>query len=82
MENTEPASAQVPGAELRARVGLLLPAELAALLGVEVRTLASWRGRKVGPDYVASEGGARIYYRLQDVEAWLEMQVVPTDRAA
>lgn len=82
METSAPHDATPAGAALRSKVGLLLPSELAALLEVEVRTLASWRSRKIGPDYVATEGGSRIFYRVTDVEAWLEMKVVPTDRAA
>lgn len=48
---------------------LMSPEELAALVGVKVRTLANWRYRGTGPQYIKPGGSVR--YRAGDVEAWL-----------
>lgn len=40
---------------------LLAPDEVARLLGVTTKTLANWRARSTGPDYVRVAG--RIFYR-------------------
>lgn len=65
---------------LRDKFDLLSPADLAALLSVDERTLATWRTQKRGPDFVRL--GRMVAYRRADVNAWVELNVVPTDRAA
>jgi len=47
----------------------LSPAQVAQQLGVEVATLAQWRWRKTGPDYVKVEQLVR--YSAEAVEAWV-----------
>lgn len=59
---------------------LLAPADLAALLAVDERTLAVWRCQKRGPDFVKL--GRSVFYRRTDVAAWIGRNVVATDRAA
>jgi predicted DNA-binding transcriptional regulator AlpA len=64
--------------EIRERIGLLLPAELAGMLEVTEDTLREWRRTKTGPDFV--KVGKSVLYREADVQQWLEMNVVPTVR--
>ncbi|MDO3167207.1 helix-turn-helix domain-containing protein [Mycobacteroides abscessus subsp. abscessus] len=45
------------------------PDELAAHLGVPVRTLAEWRYRGGGPRFV--KVGRHVRYRHEDVDAWM-----------
>lgn len=55
---------------------VLNPAEVADLLVVNVRLLAAWRSRGVGPPYVKL--GGRIRYAREDLDAWVVAQrVVP-----
>lgn len=56
---------------LREQLGLILPEELAETLGVSVATLTEWRKSrsKHGPPFVTR--GRRVYYRLEDVDAWI-----------
>ncbi len=63
---------------LRDKFGLLTPSDLAALIGVDTRTLAGWRAQGVGPD--VTKLGRGVFYRRIDVEAWIELNVMPTDR--
>jgi predicted DNA-binding transcriptional regulator AlpA len=65
--------------EIRERIGLLLPAELAGMLEVTEDTLREWRRTKTGPDFV--KVGKSVLYREVDVQQWLEMNVVPTTRS-
>lgn len=55
--------------ELRDRMDLMTPVELAAVLDTNVGTLKQWRYRGVGPPYVKSEH--RVFYRSCDVAAYL-----------
>lgn len=49
----------------------LLSAALAAeRLGVAKQTLAIWRVRGVGPQYV--KAGARVLYAPDDLDAWID----------
>ena len=64
---------------LRDQFGLLSPDDLAALIGVDVRTIAMWRARGAGPDFVRL--GRQVFYRRRDVEEWIELNVQPTDRS-
>lgn len=66
------------GEQLRDRFGLLTPNDLAALVGVDERTLAAWRARNCGPDFVKL--GRPVFYRQADVERWIELNTQPTDR--
>jgi len=50
--------------------GLLLPKDAATYLGLAQQTLAGWRYRKVGPEYLKVCG--RIRYRMEDLEAFVK----------
>lgn len=65
---------------LRSGMGLLSQEDLAVLLNVKVQTLRQWRRLRRGPDFVKAQKS--IYYRRSDVEKWLSMNVVPTNRTA
>ncbi|WP_407080795.1 helix-turn-helix transcriptional regulator [Corynebacterium glyciniphilum] len=39
------------------------------------KTLSNWRGRGKGPSYVRV-GQRGIFYRIEDLDAWLSSQVV------
>jgi hypothetical protein len=65
---------------LREKFDILAPEDLAAMIGVDTRTLAVWRAQKRGPDAVRV--GRAIFYRRQDVAAWLAINVLQMDRAA
>jgi hypothetical protein len=67
-------------AQLRTGFGLLSPAELAALVDKDERTLAVWRCQKRGPDFVKL--GRTVFYRKEDVMDWISLNTVATDRAA
>lgn len=62
---------QLPAAETLDPTNLLTDAQVAQMLGVSTKTLATWRstGRYALPFLRI---GARIRYRRQDVLAWLE----------
>lgn len=53
---------------------LLRPADMAARIGVPVGTLANWRCDGRGPRYL--KVGRHVRYRVEDLEAWLDRQVV------
>lgn len=53
---------------------LMTPAETAALLRVEVSTLAKWRSNRQGPPYVRLERAVR--YSRAAVVAWIERKAV------
>jgi predicted DNA-binding transcriptional regulator AlpA len=76
-----------PGAEgavessariLRRDFELLTPEDLAALIGVDTRTLAEWRAQKRGPD--VTKLGRAVFYRHEDVRRWIDLNVSPSDR--
>jgi integrase/predicted DNA-binding transcriptional regulator AlpA len=54
---------------LQASSQLLTPTEASVLLGVPEKTLAHWRTERTGP--LAIHVGARVRYRLSDVEEWI-----------
>jgi predicted DNA-binding transcriptional regulator AlpA len=56
-----------------------MPAELAEMLEVSEDTLREWRRNRTGPDFVKT--GKSVVYREADIQRWLEMNVVPTNRA-
>jgi predicted DNA-binding transcriptional regulator AlpA len=68
------------GERLRDAFGLLSPADLSALIGVDERTLAVWRVQRRGPDFVKL--GRAVFYRRADVNAWIQLNVSQTDRVA
>jgi hypothetical protein len=68
------------GVKLRAAFGILTPGDLSTLIGKDETTLANWRARNCGPDYVKL--GRAVFYRREDVEAWIALNVMPTDRSA
>jgi hypothetical protein len=64
---------------LKRTFDLLSPADLAALRGVDERTLAVERSQGCGPDYVKL--GRAVYYRGADIKAWIDMKVQMADRS-
>lgn len=66
--------------ELRYDFNLMTQEALAKLLDVQLATLAAWRRDSKGPDFVRL--GTSIYYRKQDVDAWINANVVVVNRAA
>ena len=46
----------------------------ATYLGVDYQTLANWRWKKKGPQFVQSKDGAKVYYRISDLNRWLRSQ--------
>lgn len=62
----EPAARREPNPSDR----LLGPDEVAAFLGVPLRTIYRWRSRHEGPR--GYRVGRHVRYRLDDVERWLE----------
>lgn len=49
---------------------LLSPAEVTKLYGIPMATLATWRSRGLGPDYIKAEGN--VYYRNSQIVKWLD----------
>lgn len=66
-------------AQLNGMLGLLTQHQLAELLNVQTTTLREWRRLGKGPDFVKIEKA--VYYRLEDVQKWIKLNVVPTNRA-
>jgi hypothetical protein len=61
------------------KVKHLTPADLAERLGMSEGHLANWRHQGKGPAYIRGDSAGRkalILYRLVDVEAWEERQLV------
>ena len=54
---------------LRQRLGLLEELEVASALGLQTRTLKSWRTERTGPAYV--KAGKSVFYLFEDVRDWL-----------
>ncbi len=52
--------------------GMMPEVEVALELRVSVRTVIRWRVSGVGPPYVRL--GKRVFYKRQDVAAWLARQ--------
>lgn len=61
-------------------LNLLPVSAVSELLKVSPQTLAIWRCQKKGPDYVKL--GRSVYYRPQDIEAWIERSAVRVSAAA
>jgi predicted DNA-binding transcriptional regulator AlpA len=56
---------------------LLLASEVASITSVNTKTLAAWRARGEGPEWVKL-GGHRIAYPRSAVAAWLDQQITKT----
>ncbi|MBA2948506.1 helix-turn-helix transcriptional regulator [Streptomyces himalayensis] len=54
------------------RAPLATPEEVAAYLGVPVKTLYQWRHRRIGPN--ALKVGRHLRYRWPEVDEWLAAQ--------
>lgn len=52
---------------------LLTPEQAAARLGVAKQSLAKWRVAGTGP--VFAKVGSRVFYRPQDLDAWVETRL-------
>jgi hypothetical protein len=65
-------------ARLKHEFDLLSPSDLAALRGVDERTLMVERSQGRGPDYVKL--GRTVYYRGSDIRKWIELNIRTTDR--
>lgn len=61
--------------DLRAAYGLLTDEELAAMLELRPETLAKWRIQKTGPSFTYL--GKGVFYRRDDVLAWIQSCVQP-----
>lgn len=83
MSNTEDPATRGETTELADRLkqsfDLLSPSDLAALRGVDERTLTVERSQGRGPDFVKL--GRAVYYRGSDIRAWIELNVQATDRS-
>jgi excisionase family DNA binding protein len=58
---------------------LVSPDQLAAELGIPVKTLAEWRSRHLGPVYLRV--GRHVRYRREAIDAWLDGQTRQTEHA-
>lgn len=56
-------------AQLRREMGLLSEDELAAMLGVEIKTIRNWRTERSGPPPIKA---GSILYRRRAVRQWLQ----------
>jgi predicted DNA-binding transcriptional regulator AlpA len=54
---------------LRQKLGIVTPYELALMLDVSHHTIDSWRKKGQGPSYCRL--GRNIYYRLDDIQEWI-----------
>jgi len=55
---------------------LLNQEQLASLLGLSERTLERWRSEHLGPPFVRLVGLGSVRYRKDDIDQWLEEQLV------
>jgi hypothetical protein len=53
----------------------LSPKEVSSLIGVRHETLQVWRAKGIGPTFYKIRN--LIYYKPEDVTAWIEAQCVP-----
>lgn len=58
---------------------LMTPAQLAQYLSLDAGTLQNWRVARQGPPWVklGKGRGARVAYRVKDVEKWIADMTVP-----
>ena len=57
---------------------LLSPAEVAAYLGVPIKSVYAWRSAGTGPRGIRV--GRHVRFRPADVEAWLDQQATESHR--
>ncbi len=68
----------MPSSSVNSMLSVMLTAsELATLIGKNVRTLANWRCARIGPRFVKI--GNSVWYRVSDVENWIDAQRVETE---
>jgi hypothetical protein len=48
--------------------------ETSSVIRAKTQTLANWRHLKKGPPYI--KAGGKVLYRLSDLKAWLESNLV------
>jgi predicted DNA-binding transcriptional regulator AlpA len=60
--------------EYDVELDLLVPSQLAQMLGKSTAALAQWRYLGTGPQFIKL--GRNVRYRRHDVEAWLDQQTV------
>lgn len=73
MPKTSPRNTTAPAtAAAGPRGPLATPAEVAAYLGVPVKTLYQWKYRGIGPH--VHKVGRHLRYRWHEVDAWLNAQ--------
>lgn len=65
--------------ELREKLGLLTNEEVAQVIAVTEHTLSVWRSAGKGPKFVRL--GRNVFYRLADVQAWVDANVVTAEAA-
>jgi hypothetical protein len=58
---------------------LLKPAQVAALLGVKIGTLAVWRCKGIGPEFIRIHRS--VYYYARSIATWLKAQPVGAGEA-
>lgn len=68
------------GERLRDSFALLSPTDLAALVGVDKRTLALWRAQHKGPEFIRL--GRAIFYRRADVVTWTNSSAIGITKPA
>jgi hypothetical protein len=56
---------------------MLTPAQAAAILHVEPRTLEGWRRQRIGPRYFQYSGRC-VRYRPEDLREWLDGHAIDT----
>ena len=64
-------------AALRSQIGIMSVDEVAAVLDVTAHTLYIWRADGRGPKFVKL--GRTVFYRRQDVQDWIDSNVVTKD---
>jgi predicted DNA-binding transcriptional regulator AlpA len=72
MPTSSPRSTNAPATAAAARGPLATPAEVAAFLGVPVKTLYQWKYRGIGPN--VHKVGRHLRYRWPEVDAWVNAQ--------
>jgi hypothetical protein len=60
--------------------GLLSPLQVHDEYGIAEKTLANWRWKRIGPEFVKTSPGkgGKVLYRRSAVEAWFDRQTVST----
>jgi Helix-turn-helix domain len=59
---------------------LLTEVEAAKILRLSTRTLQAWRIKAVGPPFVRA--GRAVRYRRPDISAWVDANIVLTNRTS